>query len=146
MTISNQEEALSKLVESLKNNLSPLFKDYNVSFAYFSGSWVRGQQGVLSDIDIFVSFPSLDTISPKEIVILFSDFSRKASEVTKQDNLEITILERTPLHVQFQAIKDGILLYEETKNVRIKFIENLLKYYYDHKIWFQNYLSQAVDG
>lgn len=146
MTISNQEEALSKLVESLKNNLSPLFKDYNVSFAYFSGSWVRGQQGALSDIDIIVSFPSLDTLSPKEIVILFSDFSRKASEVTKQDNLEITILERTPLHVQFQAIKDGILLYEETKDVRINFIENLLKYYYDHKIWFQNYLSQSVDG
>jgi len=146
MTISNQEEDLSKLVESLKNNLSPLFKEYNVSFAYFSGSWVRGQQGALSDIDIFVSFPSLDTISPKEIVILFSDFSRKASQVTKQDNLEITILERTPLHVQFQAIKDGILLYEETKSVRINFIENLLKYYYDHKIWFQNYLSQSVDG
>ena len=127
MTISNQEEALSKLVESLKNNLSPLFKDYNVSFAYFSGSWVRGQQGALSDIDIIVSFPSLDTLSPKEIVILFSDFSRKASEVTKQDNLEITILERTPLHVQFQAIKDGILLYEETKDDRINLIENLLK-------------------
>jgi predicted nucleotidyltransferase len=127
MTISNQEETLAKLVETLRNKLSPLFKDYKVSFAYFSGSWVRGQQSVLSDIDIFVSLPSFNTISPKETVILLSDFSRKASVATKQDNLEITILERVPLHVQFQAIKDGILLYEEYKEVRLNFLENLLK-------------------
>lgn len=146
MTISNQEEALSKLVETLKNKLYPLFKEYNVSFAYFSGSWVRGKQGALSDIDIFVSLPSFNTLSPKELLILLSDFSRKACEVTKQDKLEITILERIPLHVQFQAIKDGILLYEKIKDVRISFIENLLKYYYDHKIWYHNYLSQAVEG
>ncbi len=146
MTISNRKEVLSKLVESLKNNLSPLLKEYNASFAYFSGSWVRGQQSALSDIDIFVSLPSLSTISPKETLILLSDFSRKASEVTKQDKLEITILERVPLHVQFQAIKDGILLYEKTKDVRTNFLENLLKYYYDHKIWLQNYLSQTVEG
>ena len=146
MTKSNQEEVFSKLVETLKNKLLPLFKDYKVSFAYFSGSWVRGQQSVLSDVDIFVSLPTLDTISPKETVILLSDFSRKANVATKQDNLEITIFERVPLHVQFQAIKDGILLYEETKDARIKFLENLLKYYYDHKIWYNNYLSQAVEG
>ncbi len=146
MTISNQEETLAKLVETLRNKLSPLFKDYKVSFAYFSGSWVRGQQSVLSDIDIFVSLPSFNTISPKETVILLSDFSRKASVATKQDNLEITILERVPLHVQFQAIKDGILLYEEYKEVRLNFLENLLKYYYDHKIWYNSYLSQAVEG
>lgn len=146
MTKSNQEEVFSKLVETLKNKLSPLFNDYKVSFAYFSGSWVRGQQSALSDLDIFVSLPSHNTLSPKELLILLSDFSRKAGEVTKQDNLEITILERVPLHVQFQAIKDGILLYEESKDIRTNFLENLLKYYYDHKIWYNNFLNQAVEG
>ncbi len=146
MTKSNQEEVFSKLVETLKDKLSPLFKDYKVSFAYFSGSWVKGHQSVLSDVDIFVSLPSLNTKTPKKLLSLFSDFSRKSSEVTKLDNLEITILERVPLHVQFQAIKDGILLYEESNDIRIKFLENLLKYYYDHNIWYQNYLNQAVEG
>ena len=146
MTKSNQEEVFSKLVETLKDKLSPLFKDYKVSFAYFSGSWVKGHQSVLSDVDIFVSLPSLNTKSPKELLSLLSDFSRKSSEVTKLDNLEITILERVPLHVQFQAIKDGILLYEESNEIRAKFLENLLKYYYDHYIWYQNYLNQAVEG
>ena len=61
MTKSNQEEVFSKLVETLKDKLSPLFKDYKVSFAYFSGSWVRGYQSVLSDVDIFVSLPSINT-------------------------------------------------------------------------------------
>jgi predicted nucleotidyltransferase len=130
----------------LKDKLSQLFKDYKVSYAYFSGSWVKGHQSVLSDVDIFISLPSLNTKSPIELLILLSDFSRKSSEVTKLDNLEITILERVPLHVQFQAIKEGILLYEESNDIRATFIENLLKYYYDHNIWYQNYLNQAVEG
>ncbi len=130
----------------MKDKLSQLFKDYKVSYAYFSGSWVKGHQSVLSDVDIFISLPSLNTKSPIELLILLSDFSRKSSEVTKLDNLEITILERVPLHVQFQAIKDGILLYEESNDIRTKFLENLLKYYYDHNIWYQNYLNQAVEG
>ncbi|MBY9000342.1 MAG: nucleotidyltransferase domain-containing protein [Candidatus Heimdallarchaeota archaeon] len=146
MITSNQEENLTHLVESFKMELSPLFKKYNVSFAYFGGSWVRGKQSAFSDMDIFVSLPSLVTLSSEEIFVLLSDFSRKACEITKQDTLEITVLERIPLHVQFQAIKDGILLYEENKDIRINFIENLLKYYYDHKIWYHNYLSQAVEG
>ncbi|NPD88342.1 MAG: nucleotidyltransferase domain-containing protein [Asgard group archaeon] len=146
MTNINQEKHITVFNETLKHQMTPLFNDYGVSFAYLSGSYARGQQSVLSDIDIFVSLPFLNTITTEELLNLMSDFSRKASEVTKLEKIEISILERIPLHVQFQAIKEGILLFEESQDRRIMYIENLLKFYYDHKIWYQNYLNQAVEG
>ena len=146
MTKATHEERLSELISILKSKLSAHFKEHRVAFTYLSGSWVKGHQSALSDLDIFISLPHLSTTSPKEIIDILSDLSRKASEVTELDNLEITILEKVPLHVQFEAIKDGILLYEESNDVRANFIENLLKYYYDHKIWYQNYLKLAVEG
>jgi predicted nucleotidyltransferase len=146
MTRKTHEERLSELVSILKNKLSTLFREHKVSFTYLGGSWVKGHLSVLSDIDIFISLPHLNTTSPKEIIDIVSDLSKKTSEVTMLDNVEIIILEKVPLHVQFEAIKEGILLYEESNDKRAKFIENLLKYYYDHKIWYQNYLKLAVEG
>ncbi len=146
MTNSNHKEVLSELISNLKVQLSPLFKDFKVSFAYLSGSWIKGHQSVLSDVDIFVSLPYLKATLPREIINLMSDFSKKSSEDTMLNNIEINVLERVPLHVQFETIKDGILLYEESNDKRATFIENLLKYYYDHKKWYQSYLNLAVEG
>jgi len=144
MPIPNQKDILSKLVSSLKNQLSKTFQDFDVSFAYLSGSWVKGQQSSLSDIDIFVSYPQCNQTNPEDFLHWLTDINRISSELMKSDILEISVLERTPLHVQFQAISEGILIFEQTKKIRINYVENLLKLYYDHRIWYQKYLQQAV--
>ncbi|MCE7740917.1 MAG: hypothetical protein GOP50_00535 [Candidatus Heimdallarchaeota archaeon] len=144
MTTEGQNTKLLKLVEHLKKCLMPLFIEFNVDFAYLSGSWVKDHQHLESDIDIFVSSSYSKEQKGDEFLKQFADFSAKADIACKLDNLEITFLERVPLHVQFQAISDGIVIFERSEEIRLSFIENLMKYYYDHKIWFRNYLDQAV--
>jgi len=47
-----------------------------------------------------------------------------AAVATNLDAIEVTVLEKVPLHVQFNAIAEGILLYEVSHEIRIRFIKD----------------------
>ncbi|MHA1974035.1 MAG: nucleotidyltransferase domain-containing protein [Candidatus Hodarchaeales archaeon] len=121
-----------------------LFKENNVSFAYLGGSYAINRQTPMSDLDIFVSWPQYHNTSKKELLEFWRQLNFKASKATKIENLEVNILEDLPLHVQFQAISKGILIFEASKDERTDFIESLLREYYDHMIWYRNFLEQAL--
>lgn len=142
--MTKQDEVnLSELVDKLKACLNPIFVKYDISFAYLSGSWVKGHQHSQSDIDIFISFPLFEK-NREEFLEKFLDLSTEVELKCKIQGIEIGVLEKVPLHVQFRAIKDGVLIFESSKGIHKNYLENLMKYYYDHKIWFEKYLSQAV--
>lgn len=67
----------------------------------------------------------------------------KATELTKFEEFEVIVLETIPLHVQFNAITNGILIYEKNPEVSSYFIEKLLPLYYDHMIWYKGLLDQS---
>ena len=136
------EETLSELVDKLKKCLNPIFINYNINFAYLSGSWVKGHQHSESDIDIFISFPLFEK-DREEFLEKFLDLSTEVELACKIEGIEISVLEKVPLHVQFKAIKEGLLIFESSEGIHVNYLENLMKYYYDHKIWFEKYLSQA---
>ena len=70
-------------------------------------------------------------------------FHITATDLTKFEELEISILEILPLHVQFNAIQNGILLFETNPEITSSFIEKLLPLYYDHKIWYEALIAQS---
>ena len=69
--------------------------------------------------------------------------SIKIEELTKFQEIEVSVLEMSPLHVQFNVIRDGILLYEKAEGVKANFLEGLLPRYYDHIIWYRNVLKKS---
>ena len=147
MTKMNSIDLPSSLVDLLKRvetPLVPIFKEFNVSFAYLAGSWIRERHGKLSDIDIFVSWPDYLTATPETKLKVWNELSRKASEITKLDQIEITIMEELPLQIQFQVISEGKVLYQRSEEERMDFIETILNQYYDYIIWYQSYLNQAM--
>ncbi|TET76814.1 MAG: nucleotidyltransferase domain-containing protein [Candidatus Heimdallarchaeota archaeon] len=142
--MTKQDNAnLSELMDKLKECLNPILINFGIKFAYLSGSWVKGHQHSESDIDIFISYPLFEK-DRGEFLEKFLDLSTKVELSCKIRGIEFIVLEKVPLHVQFRAVKDGILIYESSEDVHVNYLENLMKYYYDHKIWFEKYLNQAV--
>ncbi|MHA1200868.1 MAG: nucleotidyltransferase domain-containing protein [Candidatus Heimdallarchaeaceae archaeon] len=137
------EVSLSELVDKLKKCLKSIFIDYDISFAYLSGSWVKGHQHSESDIDIFISYPLFEK-NRQEFLEKFLDLSTEVEFACEIQRIEVSVLEKVPLHVQFRAIREGLLIYESSEDIHTNYLENLMKYYYDHKIWFEKYLNQAV--
>ena len=129
----------SFLIQKLKD----LFEENKVDFAYLGGSWVNEKHHWWSDIDIFISVPTFLQLSSKSQLDLLTQIHVKATDLTNYEEIEISVLEALPLHVQFNAFAKGIILYEKNLEVRSHFIENLLPRYYDHMIWYKNLVDQA---
>ncbi|MHA1730417.1 MAG: nucleotidyltransferase domain-containing protein [Promethearchaeota archaeon] len=134
----------SELVGLFRAKLSRTFEKWGVSFAYLAGSWARGQNGWWSDVDIFVSIPTYRGASEEEKSLMYEGINRDSWRETNLDDLHVTIFEKCPIHVQYRAILEGILLFERDAPERIGFIEDLAIKYPDFMIWFKGYLKQAL--
>ena len=131
------------MAELLCQKLEVLFKEIEIDFAYLGGSWADNKQYWWSDIDIFISYPTFLQIPPKKQLKFLTQLHIKATDLTTFEEIEIKVLETLPLHVQFNAITKGILIYEKNSEVVPFFIEKLLPLYYDHIIWYKNLLDQS---
>lgn len=127
----------------LLQKLKHLFEENKIDFAYLGGSWAKNKQNWWSDIDIFISIPNFLQLTPKIQLDILTQLHVKATELTKFEEFEVIVLETIPLHVQFNAITNGILIYEKNPEVSSYFIEKLLPLYYDHMIWYKRLLDQS---
>jgi len=132
-----------EMAKFLNQKLKILFKKMEINFAYLGGSWVNNEQNWWSDIDIFISVPSFLQLTSREQLKFLTQLHIIATDLTKFEDIEFSILEAIPLHVQFNVIANGILLYEKNPEISILFIEKLLPFYYDHMIWYNKLLNQS---
>ena len=131
------------MAKFLVQKLKYLFEEYDVDFAYLGGSWAKGIHNWWSDIDIFISVPRFLQLSSKTQLEFLTRLHVKATDLTNFEEIEVLVLETLPLHIQFNAIAYGILIYEKDPEVNSAFIEKLLPLYYDHMIWYRNLLDQS---
>jgi len=132
-----------KMAKLLSQNLKRLFEENHVDFAFLGGSWANDKQNWWSDIDVFVSFPKFLEFSSGTQLDFITLLHVKATDLTNFEEIEISILETLPLHVQFNVIENGILLYEKNPEITHLFIEKMLPLYYDHIIWYKTLLNQS---
>ncbi len=127
----------------LKRKLKTIFEEYKVDFSYLGGSWVNNAMNWWSDIDIFISVPSFFELSSNAQLNFLTQLHVRTTNLTKYEEIEISVLENLPLHIQFRVISDGILLYEKNTDICSCYIEKLLPFYYDHMIWYNKLLDQS---
>ena len=132
-----------EMADLLLQQLKSLFEEYTVDFAYLGGSWAKNKQNWWSDIDIFISIPNFLQLTSKIQLDILTQFHVKATDLTKFEEFEIIVLEALPLHVQFSAITNGILIYEKNPEVCSSYLEKLLPLYYDHMIWYKRLIDQS---
>ena len=135
----------SEMAKILKEKLTPLFESRAIRLAFLGGSWATDSQNWWSDIDLFLSFPKFLQLNPREKLTVLTELHLQSSALTGFDEIEIKILESLPLHVQFNAISKGILLYEDEEGRKAEFVEKLLPRYYDHMIWYKRMIEQSIN-
>lgn len=113
-------------VEKLSEILESVFKDVDVLFAYLHGSYARGEQTELSDLDIAVF--SEEKVGVKKRARL----SRIISEKTGQD-VDIACLRNADIGFQHQVVRDGNLVYSVDEERRKRFEEEVYREYLDIK-------------
>ncbi|MCL6478832.1 MAG: nucleotidyltransferase domain-containing protein [Peptococcaceae bacterium] len=94
---------------------------------YLFGSHVTGNPTPLSDVDIGVL---LDKGTEYDSIGLEMRILGGLQKIFKRENVDLTVLNRSPLPLQFN-ITGGKLLYDGNSQKRIAFEEYVRKYYLD---------------
>ncbi|MBU1567082.1 MAG: nucleotidyltransferase domain-containing protein [Proteobacteria bacterium] len=96
-----------------------------IKFAYLFGSCVRNEDGPLSDIDLAVYLDNrVDFFSTR--LLFFEEINR----LLKGHPVDLVVLNNTSLVLQYEAIRDSIILKEDKKR-RILFETGVLREYLD---------------
>ena len=90
-----------------------------IEFVYLFGSRGRGRSGPLSDVDLAVH---VDGSVPTDSYFQTSaDLMSEFSHSLQSNEVDVIILNRAPLSVQYHIVFEGRLLYERRRLQRILF-------------------------
>ncbi|HHY38413.1 MAG TPA: nucleotidyltransferase domain-containing protein [Clostridia bacterium] len=108
----------------------PLLVDYfekqaDILAVYLYGSYGTEFQTPLSDVDIAVLFHS------KPDFERLLDIQGHISDICRNDDINVLVLNEAPVMLQFKVIMTGRLLYERERNKLSDFLEHVFKLYGD---------------
>jgi predicted nucleotidyltransferase len=102
-----------------------------VAVVYLFGSKAIGRGTRLSDIDIGVTLknPAFE----KDTRALYQTLYEIFTEIYPNSKLDIVFLQIAPLALQYSAIKDGKILFEEDPKFTADYVNLLINQYLDFK-------------
>ena len=103
MTYFDEEHGKLTL-DDIKRICTEVFNKYSVDYCYLFGSYAKGKETELSDVDLLVSVP-LDGLKFYELVEVLRENLRK-----KVDLLDVSQLNKNPALLQ-EVLKDGVKIY-----------------------------------
>ena len=130
-------------LEKLERTLSEFFSNIDsVTLAYLFGSTVRGEANCLSDIDIAVLFDN--TLTKKEAFDLQLKLIVDLGDLLKTNNVDLVVLNDSPLLLAFNIIHDGIILKSDER-IRVYFETGIMSRYYDEQYYIKRHMKRAVE-
>ena len=109
---------------------------YDLQLIYLFGSKATGRDTKVSDIDIAVLLNDREAYNLKNLILdLIFDFSR----VFCSDKIDLVILNKASLAVQYNVISDGEILYALNPETRYNYEVNLISLYLDFKRYEDEY-------
>ncbi|MBC7118833.1 MAG: nucleotidyltransferase domain-containing protein [Methanobacteriaceae archaeon] len=117
-------------------------KKEKVRLAYLFGSTSRGDKGKLGDFDLGVLLDeSLRKYERFQFQLKLLD---DLVSILKTDKVDLIIMNDAPLSLNYNIIKDGILLKDDEEK-RIKFEKNLMSEYLDRKYYIDRHAKIAIN-
>jgi predicted nucleotidyltransferase len=125
-----------------KQELTNFFRTIdNVHIAYLFGSTVKGNVNELSDIDIAVMLD--ENLSKKDMLNMELDLISELTRVLKSDNIDLVVLNDSPLLLKYNIIKNGhFLTSDESK--RIAFETNIMSRYLDEQYYIKRHTEMLL--
>ena len=127
-------------IEKINKIRNFIRKQKYIKLAYLFGSYATKNQGYLSDIDIaFYLNPSLNKkqLFNKELFL-----RAKLNGILKTNKLiDVVIMNEAPTTLNFKIIKNGKILFEKDKDIRVDIETRIMSKYLDRRYYDKRYLN-----
>ncbi len=115
-----------KRMEELKKFMK---KQKQIRLAYLFGSYAKGKEGPLSDVDIAVFLDEI--ISKSKRFEQRLNLINEISSILKSDNVDVIIMNDAPLNLNYEIIKNGKLLVVKDEEKRTELESEVISKYLD---------------
>ena len=120
------------------NEIVRIAKRYRLSLIYLFGSRAKGRDTKLSDIDIAILLGNEKKVNlRKQILNLIFDLS----QFFHSDRIDLLILNKAGLDIQYNVVSEGKILYQVNENVRCNYETQVIKLYLDFQKYEAEYYS-----
>ncbi len=143
-SVKRNSEALPIGILNKLEELRKLFKkDPRIIAAYLFGSYSRGEEGALSDIDIAIALK--EGLSLDEEAELVS----KVSLVLESDNIDVAFLDNDASILLKERVIEGRAIYSKSEKERIRFEHSVMSdylFFSPFNAIYDKYLVEKVEG
>ena len=101
----------------------------DVALAYLFGSHARGQAGPLSDVDVAVLLAGRP--DDGRCFDMRLDIIGGLMDILRTGDVDVAILNRTPLALRYRVLRDGVLLFCRDRQAMIEFYVRTMNEYLD---------------
>ncbi len=115
----------------MKKDLKVELEKLGVAVVYLFGSKATGRATRLSDIDIGIVLKT--TVSEKDTRPLYHMLYQLFSELYPRSKLDIIFLQTAPLSLQYSAIKEGKIIFEEDTRRTANYEQGVINQYLDFR-------------
>lgn len=120
------DKNLEKVIEEIKRNPK-------VSAIYLFGSFAKGEEKPISDVDIAVIIKDPDPETEAEIGSLYSD------------QIDVALFHRLPLHIQFEVFKYGKELFIRDENYVFELKLKVMREYLETSWLYERIKSRILE-
>ncbi len=129
-------------LERLEQELRDFFSGVeDVAVAYLFGSTVRGEANSLSDIDIAVLFK--ESLLQEETFDLQLELIGELTELLNTNNVDLVVLNDSPLLLTYNVIRDGIILKSDELE-RVRFETRIMSRYLDERYHIERHAKESL--
>jgi predicted nucleotidyltransferase len=133
---------------TLKNlhraQVKSILSEEQVLFAYVFGSQVRGDVGMLSDIDMAVYFH--EHLNASQRFHRKLKVMAKLSLLFKRDDIDVVILNEAYPLLEHRIIRGGEVIFSRDEKRRINYEVRAVMRYLDFKPFLESYTRETLDG
>jgi hypothetical protein len=120
-----------------------LARQKNVRLAYLFGSYGKGTQGLLSDIDVAVLLSN--DLTKHERQELELELIGEISSTLKTDRLDLVVMNDAPIELNYEIIKHGRILHIRDQGEKVDVESMILSRYLDRRYYEQRSLSTFLE-
>ncbi len=126
--------------------LKKVLKKHKVSAVYLFGSFATGEATALSDVDIGAVFKDIRAKNkdPSGVFTELYEALREALKIPIEQRLDLVYLQEAPFRLQMNVIKYGIVLYQESEELRTDYEYYVMTRYHDWKFEEEAFNSEVA--
>jgi predicted nucleotidyltransferase len=123
---------IATLSETVQRVIAEVQQRPKVVAVFLFGSWARGEQMPISDVDIAVLLDNPDKRDEADIGSMYSP------------TIDLVLLHRLPVRMQFQVLKEGQPLFVRDEEKLIETTFQVMRLYHEMEWMYRRYYEEIL--